>query len=47
MHADVKTAFDVAKPSVVSKILTFMETHGRVAAAVLDEMKVVRVFRML
>ena len=30
---DVKTAFDVAKPAVVSKILTYMVTHGLVVAA--------------
>ena len=30
---DVKTAFDVAKPSVVSRILTLTRSHGHVAAA--------------
>ena len=32
---DVKTAFDVAKPSVVSKILSLIGTHGHVVAALL------------
>ena len=36
---DVKPTFDVANPSVVSKILTHTETHGHVVAAVLEEMK--------
>ena len=32
---DVKTAFHVAKPSVVSKILSLIGTHGHVVAALL------------
>ena len=36
---DVKTAFDVAKPSVVSRILTLMGVHGHVAAALVAEMQ--------
>ena len=36
---DVKTAFDVAKPSVVSKILSLIGTHGHVVAALLAEMQ--------
>ena len=35
---DVKTAFDVARPSVVSKILSIIGTHGHVVAALLAEM---------
>ena len=35
---DVKTAFDVAKPSV-SKILSLIGTHGHVVAALLAEMQ--------
>ena len=34
-----KTAFDVAKPSVVSKILSVTGVHGHVAAALLAEMQ--------
>ena len=37
---DVKTAFDVAKPSVVPKILTLTGVHGH--AALLAEMQDVR-----
>ena len=36
---DVKTAFDVAKPSVVSRILTLTGVHGRLTAALLAEMQ--------
>ena len=36
---DVKTAFDVAKPSVVSQILSLIGTHGHVVAALLAEMQ--------
>ena len=36
---DVKTAFDVAKPSVVSRILSSTGVHGHVAAALLAEMQ--------
>ena len=32
---DVKTAFDVARPSVISKILTLTGVHGHLAAALL------------
>ena len=39
---DVKTAFDVAKPSVVSRILTLTGVHGHPTAAVLAEMQDVR-----
>ena len=39
---DVKTAFDVAKPSVVSKILTLTGVHGHLTAALLAEMQDVR-----
>ena len=39
---DVKTAFDVAKPSVVSKILSLIGTHGHVVAALLAEMQDVK-----
>ena len=39
---DVKTAFDVARPSVVSKILSLIGTHGHVVAALLAEMQNVR-----
>ena len=39
---DVKMAFDVAKPSVVSKIFTLTGVHGHVAAASLAEMQDVR-----
>ena len=35
---DVKTAFDVAKPGVVSRISTRMGTHGHVVTALLEEM---------
>ena len=35
---DVKTAFDVAKPSVVSKILTLTGVKGHLTAALLAEM---------
>ena len=36
---DVKTTFDVARPSVVSKILTLTGTHGHAVAALLAEKK--------
>ena len=36
---DVKTAFDVSKPSVASKILSLIGTHGHVVAALLAEMQ--------
>ena len=36
---DVKTAFDVAKPSVVSKMLTLTGVHGHVTTALLPEMQ--------
>ena len=36
---DVKTAFDVAKPSVVSQILSLIGTHGHVVSALLPEMQ--------
>ena len=36
---DVKTAFDVAKPSVVSKTLTLTRVHGNLTAALLAEMQ--------
>ena len=39
---DVRTAFDMAKPAVVSRILTFSGVHGHVAAALLKEMQDVR-----
>ena len=39
---DVKTAFDVAKPSVVSKILSLIGTLGHVVAALLAEMQDVK-----
>ena len=39
---DVKTAFDVAKPLVVSKILTRTGVHGPLTAALLAEMQDVR-----
>ena len=39
---DVKTAFDVAKPSVVSKILSLIGTHGHVVAALLAGMQDVK-----
>ena len=35
----VKTAFDVAKPSLVSKILTLTGVHGHLIAALLAEMQ--------
>ena len=35
---DVKTAFDVAKPSVVPRILTLTGVHGHLTAALLAEM---------
>ena len=38
----VKTAFDVAKPPVVSKILTLTGVHGHLTAALLVEMQDVR-----
>ena len=37
-NLDVKNAFDVAKPSVVSKILTLTGAHGHLTAALLAEM---------
>ena len=36
---DVKTVFDVAKPSVVSRILSLTGVHGHVVAALLAEMQ--------
>ena len=36
---DVKTAFDVAKTSVVSRILTLTGVHGHLTAALLAEMQ--------
>ena len=39
---DVRTAFDVATPSVVSRIPNCMVTHGPVVAALLEKMKDVR-----
>ena len=39
---DVKTAFDVVKSAVVSRILTLTWIHGHVVAALLAEMKDVR-----
>ena len=39
---DVKTAFDVAKPSMVSKILTLTGVHGHLTAPLLAEMQEVR-----
>ena len=41
---DVKTAFDLARPAVVSKILTLTGFHGHLAAALLAEMQDVRGF---
>ena len=39
---DVKTAFDVAKPAVVSKVITLTGVHGHLTAALLAEMQDVR-----
>ena len=39
---DVKTAFDVTEPSMVSRIVTLTGVHGNVAAALLAEMQDVR-----
>ena len=39
---DVKTAFDVAEPSAVSRILTLTGVHGHLTAALLAEMQDVR-----
>ena len=39
---DVKTAFGVAKPPVVSKILTLKGVHGHLTAALLEEILDVR-----
>ena len=39
---DVKTAFDVAKLSVVFKILTLTSVHGHLTAALLAEVQDVR-----
>ena len=39
---DVKTAFGVDRPSVVSKILSLIRTHGHVVAALLAEMQDVK-----
>ena len=39
---DVKTASDVARPSVVSRILSLTGVHGHVAKALLAEMQDVR-----
>ena len=36
---DVRTAFDVAKTSVVPRILTLTGVHGHVAATLLAEMQ--------
>ena len=41
-NLDFKTAFDVARPTVVSKILTLRGVHGHLIAAVLAEMQDVR-----
>ena len=41
-NLDVKTAFDGAEPSVVSKILTLTGVHGHLTAALLAEMQAVR-----
>ena len=38
-NLDVKLAFDVTKPSVVSKILSLSGDHGHVVAALLEEMQ--------
>ena len=38
----VKTAFDVAKPSAVSHMMTSIDTNGYLVAAFLEEMKGVR-----
>ena len=43
----MKTAFDLAKPSVVSQILSLNGTHGHVVAALLAEMQDVQGFGML
>ena len=40
--SDVKTAFDVARPAVVSKILTLTGVHGHLTAALLAGMQDVR-----
>ena len=42
---DVKTAFDVAMPSVVSKILTLTRVHGHLTAALLAAPRVSRTAR--
>ena len=42
---DVKTAFDVARPVVVSEILALTGVHGHLTAALLAEMQDVRCFR--
>ena len=39
---DVKTAFDVARPSVVSKVLSLIGTHGHLVAALFAEMQDVK-----
>ena len=39
---DVKTAIDVAKPSMVSKIFTLTGVHGHLTAALLAEVQDVR-----
>ena len=39
---DVKTAFDVARPAVVSEILTLTGVHGHLTAALLAAMHDVR-----
>ena len=39
---DIKTAFQVAKPSVVSQILSLIGTHDHVVAALLAEVQVVK-----
>ena len=44
---DVKTAFDVARPAVVSEILALMGVHGHLTAALLAAMQDVRGSRAL
>ena len=39
---DVRTAFDMAEPSVVSRVLTSMEVQGHAVAALFEEMKDLR-----
>ena len=40
---DVRSAFDVAKPSVASRMMTYMATYGHVVAALLEERRDARV----